>query len=114
MLVLYCDALVLVYMVLDFGELVCNQLVSSCREQCALDDGLDEALDEGQGGVLGGVLNGVLDDEGDWVREADSWEWSCSSSCGAPALEEESEGLEGTWTCQSSSKPPQDSSGESL
>ena len=114
MLVLYCDALALVYMVLDFGELVCNQLMSSCREQCALDDGLDEALDEVQSGVLGGVLNGVLDDEGDWVREADSWVWSCSSSCGAPALEVESEGLEGRWTCQSSSILPRDSSGGSL
>ena len=109
MMVLYCDALVLVYMVLDFGGLVCNQQVSSCREQYALNDGLDEALDDGQDGVLGGVL----DDEGDWVREADSWVWSCSSSCGAPALGVELEGLEGTWTCQSSSIPPQDSSGES-
>jgi len=45
-MVLYCDALVLVCMEQDFGGLVCNQLVSSCREQCALDDGLDEALDE--------------------------------------------------------------------
>ena len=114
MMVLYCDELVLVCMELDFGELVCNQLVSNCREQYALDGGLDEALDEGHGGVQGGVQDGVLDDVGGWVKEADSWVWSCSSSCGAPALEVESEGLEGRWTCQSSSKPPQHSSGESL
>ena len=113
-MVLYCDALVLVYMELDFGGLVCNQLVSNCRELCALDDGLDEALDEEQDGVLGGVQDGVLDDAGDWAREAGSWVWSCSSSCGALALEVELEGSEGRWTCLSSSKPPQDSSGESL
>ena len=102
MMVLYCDALVLVYMELDFGELVCNQLVLSCREQNALDD----VLDDGHGGVLDG--------EGGWVKEADSWEWSCSSFCGAHALEGESEGLGGKWTCRSSSRLPQDSSGESL
>ena len=121
-MLLYCDVLVLVCMELDFGELVCNQLVSNCREQNAQGAGLGEALDEGHGGVLGGVQggaqdgvqDGVLDGEGGWVREADSWVLSCSSSCGAPALEVESEGLEGRWTCQSSSKPPQDSSGESL
>ena len=110
LVVVYCDGLVLVYMELDFGELECNQLVLSCRERNPLYGGLDEDLDEGHGGVL----DGVLDDAGGWVREADSWEWSCSSSCGAPALEVESEGLEGRWTCQSSSKAPQDSSGESL
>lgn len=115
MMVLYCDVLVLVYMELDFGELVCNQLVSNCREHYALDGGLDEALDEGYGGVPGGVLDGVLDgDGGGWVREADSWVLSCSSSCGALVLEVESEGLEGRWTCQSSSILPQDSSGGSL
>ena len=113
-MVLYCDAVVLVYMGLDFGGLVCNQLVLSCREQCALDDGLDEALVEVQDGVLGGDQDGVPDDVGGWAREADSWVWSCSSSCGALALEVESEGLEGMWTCQSSSIPPRGSSGESL
>ena len=71
-MVLYCDALVLVYMELDFGGLVCNQLVSSCREQRVLGDGLDEALDEAQDGVLDGVQDGVLDDAGGWVREADN------------------------------------------
>jgi len=80
-MVLYCDVLVLVYMELDFGELVCNQLVSNCREHYALDGGLDEALDEGYGALV---------------------------------LEVESEGLEGRWTCQSSSILPQDSSGGSL
>ena len=115
MMVLYCDELVLVYMELDFGELVCNQLVSNCREQCALDGGLGEALDEEHGGVPGGVLDGVLDGgAGGWVREADSWVSSCSSSCGELSLEVELEGLEGMWTCQSSSILPQDSSGGSL
>ena len=122
MVVLYCDELVLVHVELDFGELVCNPLVSNCREQFALDGGLGEALDEGHGGVLDGVQGGVqdgvqggvLDGEGGWVREADSWVLSCSSSCGAPALGVESEGLEGRWTCQSSSILPQDSSGGSL
>ena len=47
MMVLYCDALVLVYMVLDFGGLVCNQQGSSRRGQSVLNDGLDEALDDG-------------------------------------------------------------------
>ena len=111
MMVLYCDELVLVCMELDFGELVCNQLVSNCREQCALDGGLGEALDEEHGGVLGGVLDGGA---GGWVREADSWVSSCSSSCGELALEVELVVLEGMWTCQSSSILPQDSSGGSL
>ena len=115
MVVLYYDVLVLVQLELDFGELVCNPLVSNCREQCALDGGLGEALDEDHGGVPGGVLDGVLDGgAGGWVREADSWVSSCSSSCGELSLEVESEGLEGMWTCQSSSILPQDSSGGSL
>ena len=59
-MVLYCDGLVLVYMELDFGELVCNQLVLSCREQNALNGGLDEALGDGHGGVLDGVLDAGL------------------------------------------------------
>ena len=111
---LYCDALVLVYMELDFGGLVCNQLALNYREQCALNDGLEMVLDEVQDGVLGGVQDGVLHDAGGWAREAGSWVWSCSSSCGALALEVELEGLEGRWTCLSSSILPQDSSGESL
>ena len=112
MMVLYCDELVLVVcMVLDFGELVCNPLVSNCREQFALDGGLDEAPDEDHGGVPGGVLDGGA---GGWVREADSWVSSCSSSCGELSLEVELEGLEGMWTCQSSSILPRDSSGGSL
>ena len=112
-MVLYCDELVLVHMELDFGEVVCNQLVSNCREQYALDGGLGEALDEDHGGVPGGVQDGVLD-AGGWVREADSWVSSCSSSCGELSLEVELEGLEGMWTCQSWSILPQDSSGGSL
>ena len=95
MMVLCCDALVL-----DFDELVCNHWVSRCRDLCALDDVLDE--------VLGGFQDGVLDDDESLVREVDNWEWSCSSSCGVPALEVGLEGLAGRWTCPSSSKSPQD------